>query len=67
MKKLLYIIYVSLMLLSGCSTKDEYIYWTDQTDNQIQRLVGADISYEIRHGEIWIREKDKSKVVVCCS
>lgn len=55
------------MLLSGCSTKDEYIYWTDQTDNQIQRLVGADISYEIRHGEIWIREKDKSKVVVCCS
>ncbi|MFJ5624849.1 hypothetical protein ACIQD3_19480 [Peribacillus loiseleuriae] len=67
MKKLLVITFVSLILLSGCNTEDEYIYWTEKTDNQIQRLDGANIKYEIKGGEIWVREKDMSKVVACCS
>ena len=67
LKKLLVIAFVSLILLSGCNKEDEYIYWTEKTDNQIQRLNGANIKYEIKEGEIWVREKDMSKVVACCS
>lgn len=67
MKKLLLITFVSIMLLSGCSTEDEYIYWTEKTDNQMQCLDGSNIKYEIRDGEIWVKEKDTSNVVVFCS
>lgn len=55
------------MLLSGCNTEEKYIYWTEKTDNQIQRLDDANIKYEIKAKEIWINENDMSKVVACCS
>jgi len=61
---------ISLLILSACSTENSsgtYVQWTEQTDNQIQRLNQAKIKYEIRHGDIWIREKDNRKVVACCS
>lgn len=59
-----------LIISSACSSENRsntYVYWTEKTDNQIQRLDQAKIKYEIRHGEIWIREKDTIKVVACCS
>ncbi len=58
---------IVVMILSACTSKDTYIYWTEKTDNQIQQLDQVKINYEIRHGEIWIREKDTRKVVACCS
>lgn len=64
------IIVLILITLSACSTgnsSDTHIFWTEKTDNQIERLDQANIFYEIRHGEIWIREKDIRKVVACCS
>lgn len=66
MKKLLTITFLLLIVLTGCST-EEYIYWTEQTDNQIERLDGANIKYEIREEEIWVSEKDMRRVVACCS
>lgn len=45
----------------------EYIYWTAKTENQIQRLDGASVKYEIVGEEIWVRDKDMSKVLACCS
>ncbi|WP_226682984.1 hypothetical protein [Sutcliffiella horikoshii] len=69
MKNLIITGLFSLVLLSACSSQnnDTYVYWTEKTDNQIQRLNQAKINYEIRHGDIWIREKDTRKVVACCS
>lgn len=67
MKKLLIVTTSLLFLLSACSAEDSYMYWTVKTENQIQRLDEANIKYEIREGEIWIREKDMDKVVACCS
>lgn len=52
-----------LITISACST----IYWTEKTDNQIERLNQANINDEIRDGEIWIREEGIRKVVACCS
>jgi hypothetical protein len=65
--KLIYLTLVLFILLSGCSVEEEYAYWAEKTDNQIQRLDEANIKYEIREGEIWVREKDLSRVVICCS
>ncbi|MEA3318557.1 MAG: hypothetical protein U9Q88_00925 [Bacillota bacterium] len=70
MNKFLAIILLALLTLSACSSANSsstYVCWTEKTDNQIQRLNQAKISYEIRHGDIWIREKDTRKVVACCS
>lgn len=69
MKKLIATGLFSLIILSACSSQSSgiYVYWTEKTDNQIQRLNQAKIKYEIRHGDIWIREKDTRKVVACCS
>lgn len=70
MKKLITTGLISLVIFSACSSENRsntYVYWTEKTDNQIQRLDQAKIKYEIRHGEIWIREKDTIKVVACCS
>lgn len=36
-------------------------------NNQIKRLDKSNFKYEIRAGEIWVREKDLDKVVACCS
>jgi hypothetical protein len=44
-----------------------YVYWTTNTNNQIQRLEAADVEYEIREDEIWVREEDMEKVLACCS
>ena len=55
-----------LLLLSGCND-DEFVYWTDTEASQIQRLDEANISYDIRNGEIWIKENDMTKVIACCS
>ncbi|AZB41092.1 hypothetical protein CEF21_01340 [Bacillus sp. FJAT-42376] len=64
MKKILLIPFI---VLTACSTGETYTYWTDKTNNQIQRLNDANIKYEIKNGEIWVREKDMKKVVACCS
>lgn len=61
---------VFVMLLFGCNSKDDedkYVYWTEKTESQIERLDDANINYEIKDGEIWVREKDMFKVVACCS
>lgn len=67
MKKIFAITLVLFITLSSCSTNETYTYWTDKTDNQIQRLDKANIKYQIKDGEIWVREKDMDKVVACCS
>ncbi|WP_156317595.1 hypothetical protein [Bacillus sp. CHD6a] len=70
MKELITTGLISLVILSACSSDSSsgaYVYWTEKTDNQIQQLDHAKINYEIRHGDIWIREKDTRKVVACCS
>jgi hypothetical protein len=67
MKKLFFMTFVILNTLSACSIEETYTYWTDKTDNQIQRLEEANINYEIRETEIWVIEKDRDKVVACCS
>ncbi|KMY41479.1 hypothetical protein [Peribacillus loiseleuriae] len=67
MKKIFGIAFILLISLSGCNTEEDYIYWTEKTDNQIERLDGANINYEIREGEIWVREKDMDKVLACCT
>ncbi|MGD6792146.1 hypothetical protein [Sutcliffiella horikoshii] len=69
MKKLIITGLISLIILCACSSQSNgpYVYWTEKTDNQIQQLDQVKINYEIRHGEIWIREKDTRKVVACCS
>lgn len=58
---------VLLVILSACNSTESYMYWTDESENQILRLDDANIKYEIQEGEIWIREKDLNKVVACCS
>ena len=68
MKKLTLTLSFSLLIfLTACNTKEPYAYWTDRTDNQIKLLDKAGIKYEIREGEIWVREKDLKKVMACCS
>ncbi|MCT8140244.1 hypothetical protein H1D32_22615 [Anaerobacillus sp. CMMVII] len=70
MKKLLVLVVVTfslVIILSSCNTEENYIYWTDKTENQIQRLDHSNIKYEIREGEIWVREKDMDKVLACCT
>ncbi|MCM3666988.1 hypothetical protein M3204_21535 [Mesobacillus subterraneus] len=56
MKKKLTISFFVMITLAACNTKEASIYWTDRTDNQIQRLDDANVKYEIREGEIWVRE-----------
>ena len=56
-----------LVLLAACNAEESYTHWTDSTENQTQRLDEAGIKYEIREGEIWVRDKDLKKAVVCCS
>ncbi|MBP3952522.1 hypothetical protein [Bacillus suaedae] len=69
MKKLVVMTFaiVTLITLSACSSGEIDTYWTDKTDNQLQRLDQANIKYEIREGEIWISEEDLFDVVACCS
>lgn len=66
MKKLILSLSV-LIILAACNEKEPYTYWTDRTDNQILRLDEAGIKYEIREGEIWVRQKDLKRVMACCS
>jgi hypothetical protein len=54
-----------LLSLAACNKKERFTYWTDRTDNLIQRLNEAMIKYEIREGEIWVFNKDLEKVVAC--
>lgn len=61
------IIIFLLITLASCNPNESLTYWTDSTENQIQRLDEAKIKYEIRDGEIWVREEDLKKVVACCS
>jgi hypothetical protein len=49
--------------MSACTKVENFTYWTEKTDNQIQRLDKANIKYEIREGEIWVKEEDMKKVV----
>lgn len=68
MKRFLVITFFSLLFLSGCSpSADHYINWTDTTGGQTERLDEANIKYEIREGQVWIRERDLDKAVRCCS
>lgn len=67
LKKKLILSFSVLVLLAACNTEESYTDWTDSTDNQIQRLNDAGIKYEIREGEIWVRDKDLKKAVACCS
>lgn len=55
-------------LLASCGThEDVYVNWTKESDSTTQRLNDANIHYEIRDGEIWIREKDMTDAVICCT
>lgn len=65
--KLLSCILVFLFTMSACSKEENFTYWTEKTDNQIQRIDKANIKYEIREAEIWVKEEDMKKVVACCS
>jgi hypothetical protein len=65
--KLLSFILVFLFTMSACTKEENFTYWTEKTDNQIQRLDKANIKYEIREGEIWVKEEDMKKVVACYS
>lgn len=65
--KNLTLIFSVLIVFTACNTNESYTYWTDRTDNQIQRLDEAKIEYEVREDEIWVREKALEKVVACCS
>lgn len=58
-----------LFILSGCNSQEDeqYMYWADHSNNQVERLDQARIKYEIRDGEIWIKKKDSLKVAACCS
>jgi hypothetical protein len=56
-----------LITLASCNPDESFTYWTDSTENQIQRLDEAEIRYEIRDGEIWVIEEDLKKVMACCS
>jgi hypothetical protein len=38
MKKIFSITIIVIGLLFGCSPSAEYIYWTEETENQLQRL-----------------------------
>ncbi|WP_226647238.1 hypothetical protein [Mesobacillus subterraneus] len=67
LKKKLILSFSVLVLLAACNSEESYTHWTDSTDNQIQRLDDAGIKYEIREGEIWVRDKDLKKAVACCS
>lgn len=69
MKRLFVITFaiVTLITLSACSAGEIDTYWTDKTEDQLQRLDEANIKYEIREGEIWISEGDLFDVVACCS
>lgn len=70
MMKKLTLSFCLLVVLAACNTEESYTHWTDRTDrtdNQIQRLDEAGIKYEIREGEIWVRDKDLKKAVACCS
>jgi hypothetical protein len=67
LKKKLILSFSVLIFLAACNTKETYAYWTDRTDIQIQRLDKAGIKYEVREGEIWVREKDLKKAMACCS
>lgn len=67
--RMLVITFVLVIFLFGCNSNenDNYVYWTEKTDNQLERLDEANINYEIKNGEIWVREKDMFEVVACCS
>ncbi|WP_203334758.1 hypothetical protein [Planococcus beigongshangi] len=68
MKRLLVTGFVSLTLLSGCNpSATYYIDWSDTSEDQIQRMDEANIKYDIRDGQIWIRERDLDKAAACCS
>ena len=67
MKKKLALGFFIVITLTACNQNESYTHWTDSTDNQTQRLDEAGIKYEIREGEIWVREKDLKKVMACCS
>jgi hypothetical protein len=67
LKKKLALSFLIVITLTACNQNESYTNWTDSTDNQTQRLDEAGIKYEIREGEIWIREKDLKKAVACCS
>ncbi|MCD5324249.1 hypothetical protein LQ226_10840 [Pontibacillus sp. HN14] len=56
-----------LLTLTACNQKVTYTYWTDKTDNQLERLEEADIDFEIRGDEIWVDEEEMDQVVACCS
>ncbi|KGP90655.1 hypothetical protein N780_04040 [Pontibacillus chungwhensis BH030062] len=60
-------LFITLIALSACSSTETYTYWTEESEEQIQRLNEADIRYEVRDGEIWVSEKDMDEVVACCS
>ncbi|MBT2684726.1 hypothetical protein [Bacillus sp. ISL-37] len=67
MRKKLALSFFIVITLTACTQNESYTHWTDSTDNQTQRLDEARIKYEIREGEIWVREKDLKKAVACCS
>jgi hypothetical protein len=67
LKKKLTISFFVMITLAACNTEESYTYWTSRTDNQIQRLDDAKVKYEVREGEIWVGEKDLTRVVACCS
>ena len=60
---------MSFILLQACNNNydSNYVYWTKETANQIERLNDAGVQYKIQNGEVWVNEKDVNNVVQCCS
>ncbi|RNA66971.1 hypothetical protein [Alteribacter keqinensis] len=57
------------VILTACSAGDENddVQWGEYSDSAVQRLEYSNIDYEVKDGQIFIREKDVNKAQSCCS
>ncbi|MBM7097596.1 hypothetical protein JSY36_17825 [Bacillus sp. H-16] len=54
-------------VLFASEEESRYVEWASHSESQIQRLQDAIIMFEVRDGTIWIKEKDVTKAVMCCT
>ncbi|WP_155972058.1 hypothetical protein [Paenibacillus sp. Soil522] len=68
-KGLVIFLFALFLFLSACNNSDKakYVYWTVETENQIERLERAEVDYKIQNREIWVKENDVKKAVQCCT
>jgi hypothetical protein len=59
-----------VFLLTACTEEkkdDIYFYWGLDSEISVKQLIKSNINYKVENGEIWIKEKDRKKAIVCCS